>query len=108
MQTTPTRHLQFRLRVKMVSRITSVNLPLTITAAQDFTIGLSPTTLTAAPGSSNANFSVSISSVNGFAGSVSVSLTGLPSGTTSSPASPFNVASGASQTVTLSFPTTVQ
>src|ERR1051326_8637476 len=86
----------------------SVNLPLTITAAQDFTIGLSPTTLTAAPGSSNTNFSVSIPSVNGFAGSVSVSLTGLPSGTTTSPASPFNVASGASQTVTLSFPTTVQ
>jgi len=86
----------------------SVKLPLTITAARDFTVGLSPTTLTAAPGSSNANFSVSISSLNGFAGSVSVSLTGLPSGTTTSPVSPFNVAPGASQTVTLSFPTTVQ
>jgi hypothetical protein len=84
----------------------SAALALTV-PSQDFSIALSPTAITANAGSSTATFSTAISSVNGFTGSVSVTLSGLPGGTTSSPASPFSVAVGSSQTVTLSVPTTV-
>lgn len=86
----------------------TANLPLTVTNAQDFSIHLSATAITAGPGTSNCNFTVSIAGLNGFADSVSVSLTGLPAGTTTSPTTPFNVAAGGSQVVTLSIPSTTQ
>jgi hypothetical protein len=85
----------------------SASLALTVNPEQDFSIAPSPSTITVAAGTSSSNFSVSIAGQNGFADSVMVTLSGLPVGVTSSPASPFSVAAGSSQTVTLSFPPSV-
>src|SRR5439155_24167381 len=84
----------------------SAPLSLTITPPPDFTISISPATLTATAGSSNSSFAVSITGQNGFSGSVTVTLSGLPAGVTTSPSSPFTVAAGGSQTVILSIPAT--
>ena len=85
----------------------SAQLQLTVNAGQDFSLALSPTTVTTNAGSSNASFAVSVTGQNGFTGSVTFALAGLPGGTTTSPASPFNVPAGSSQTVVLSVPPTV-
>ena len=60
----------------------------------DFTIGLSTTTVTIAQGSSSAPVNVSVSGLNGFSGTVQVTLSGMPGGVTSNPASPFSVDTG--------------
>jgi IPT/TIG domain-containing protein len=57
----------------------------------DFTIGLSTTTVSIAQGSSSSPVSVTITGLNGFSGSVQVTLSGVPTGVTSNPASPFSV-----------------
>jgi len=85
----------------------STALTLTVNAAQDFSLALSPNAITTGAGTSNSSFNASITGLNGFIGSAAVMLTGLPAGTTTSPASPFNVAAGSSRTVTLSLPATV-
>ncbi|HET7892387.1 MAG TPA: hypothetical protein VFL34_12720 [Candidatus Sulfotelmatobacter sp.] len=85
----------------------STALTLTVNAAPDFAIALSPNAITAAAGTSNTTFTTSITGQNGFTGSTTVTLSGLPAGATTTPASPFILASGSSQTVTLSLPTTV-
>ena len=85
----------------------STALTLTVSAAQDFSIALAPNAITTGAGTSNSTFNASITGMNGFTSSAAVTLTGLPAGTTTSPASPFNVAAGSSQTVTLSLPATV-
>jgi uncharacterized cupredoxin-like copper-binding protein len=74
---------------------------------KDFGIALSPATVTAIAGGSQSTFAVSTTGQNGFANAVMVTLSGLPAGATASPASPFSVPAGASQTVTLSIPSTV-
>src|SRR5205807_1669035 len=81
-------------------------LSLTINPAPDFSISISPATLTATAGSSNSSFAVSITGQNGFSGSVTVTLSGLPAGVTTSPSSPFTVAAGSSQTVAVSVTST--
>ena len=75
--------------------------------AQDFTIAVSPTSLTQQAGAAPSTFTVSIAGQNGFTGPVSISLSGLPAASTTSPTSAFSVASGTSQTVTLSVPAAV-
>ena len=86
----------------------SGNLALTVhSLLQDFGITVSPATLTANVGSSNSTFAVTTTSQNGFSDSITVTLAGLPPGAITSPASPFSVAPGSSQTVDLSVPSTV-
>jgi hypothetical protein len=85
----------------------SGNLALTVHSLQDFGITLSPATITANVGSSNSTFAVTTTSQNGFSGSITVTLAGLPAGAMTSPASPFSVAAGSTQTVALSVPSTV-
>ena len=75
--------------------------------AQDFTIAISPTSVTQPAGGTASTFNVSVTGQNGFTGSVSISLSGLPAGATTSPASPFAVTQGASQPVTLSVPASI-
>jgi hypothetical protein len=75
--------------------------------AQDFDIGISPSSLTQQAGGAASTFTVSVNGQNGFTGSVSISLFGLPGGTTTSPSSPFAVAAGGNQAVTLSVPATI-
>ena len=84
----------------------SATLALTVSTVPDFSISVSPLAITATAGTSNSTFSVSITGVNGFSGSVSVSFGGLPAGASTSPPSPFGVAAGSSQSVSLSIPST--
>jgi hypothetical protein len=76
-------------------------------SAQDFAITVSPSSLTQQAGGAASTFTVSIAGQNGFTGSVSVSLDGLPATSTTSPASGFSVAAGSNQVVTLSVPASV-
>src|SRR5260370_34641717 len=60
----------------------------------DFTIDLSTAAVNIAQGSSSAPVSVSVTSLNGFSGTVQVTLAGVPTGVTSNPASPFSASVG--------------
>ena len=55
-----------------------------------FTIIISPATISIAPGTS-ATANISLTPQNGFSGTATVTLSGLPSGVTVTPASPFSV-----------------
>src|SRR5580700_4506249 len=68
--------------------------------APDFNLQTSAQSINVIAGSST-NVQVSITPLNSFSGTVSVSISGLPEGVTSLPASPFNVTPAAPQTVTL-------
>src|SRR4029450_6357547 len=56
---------------------------LNVTAAPDFSISASPGCQSVVPGG-NVPYTVSVSALNGFSGTVNLSVTGLPSGATSS------------------------
>jgi len=86
----------------------SVALVLSVgpTPGPDFSIAANPSTVAATPGGSSAPANISIAGSNGFAGNVSVNLTGLPAGATTSPAQPFSIAAGATQAVTINVPVT--
>ena len=68
----------------------------------DFTISVTPTSATVAPGNST-TLQVSVAPENGFSASVTVTVSGLPTGATLSPASPFAMTPG-SQQVTVTVP----
>jgi hypothetical protein len=72
--------------------------------APDFTISASPADITQQAGGTSTPVGITVTGINGFSGAVNVSFAGLPSGTTSSPAAPFTIATGASQNVTLNIP----
>jgi hypothetical protein len=67
--------------------------------AADFTLGLSSNSIAITQGATSPAVNVSVNSVNGFSGAVQVTLNALPSGVTSNPVSPFNVAAGANTPV---------
>ncbi len=73
-------------------------------ATPDFTLGVSPGTITATAGSNSTATVVSVSGLNGFSGNVIVSITGLPQGATTAPAQPFAVAASSSQMLTVFVP----
>lgn len=79
-------------------------LTLAVTSAADFALNVSPTQLAATTGAGTAPVIISIAGQNGFSDSVSVSLSGLPSGFTSQPASPFTMTPGHNQSLTISVP----
>jgi len=89
----------FSVTIKGISGslTSSTNVSLTVTGAPDFSLSASPQTLSITRGSSGST-SITISSTNGFGGSVTLSASGLRNGTTAS-FSP-NPATGAS-TLTL-------
>lgn len=60
----------------------------------DFTIALSTGTVSIQQGSSSAPVNASVTGLNGFSGSVQVTLSGVPAGVTSNPASPFSISAG--------------
>lgn len=82
----------------------STPLKLTVTAAKDFSLSVSSAQIAATIGDISQAATVSVTGVNGFSDNVSVSISGLPEGTTTQPASPFTVAAGSSQDVTVSAP----
>jgi len=69
--------------------------------APDFAISVAPASLSAIAGGTSNSATVSISPVNGFAGSVSVAISGLPAGATTEPSSPLSVTASAPQSFTI-------
>ena len=61
----------------------------------DFTIQFSQPMVSVLQGASSSAVDITIAPENGFAGSVAVTLSGLPSGVSTNPASPFTVTAGA-------------
>ncbi|WP_125485625.1 hypothetical protein [Edaphobacter aggregans] len=76
----------------------TVNLPITVTTAPDFTLSSGIYTSLGVYQSSKSTFSVTATDHNGFNQPIAISFTGLPSGVTFSPAS-FNLQPGTTQTV---------
>ena len=66
----------------------------------DFSVTLSSTSLSVPQGGTSSPVNVSVNAQNGFTSPVQISLTGLPNGVISNPASPFSTAPGANTTVT--------
>src|SRR5271169_5260971 len=60
----------------------------------DFTLNVSAGSVTIAQGNASAPVAFTVSGINGFTGSVSVALSGIPSGVVSNPPSPFAVTVG--------------
>ncbi len=78
----------------------SATIAVAVTAAPDFTLSVSPTSLTIVGGATGLKVSVLASSLNSFNGSVAVAITGLPAGVTASPAT-LKLTPGTAQSVTL-------
>ncbi|HEY1483246.1 MAG TPA: IPT/TIG domain-containing protein [Candidatus Acidoferrum sp.] len=68
-------------------------------AAADFSISILPASLSVAQGTTSAPVAISITSQNGFTGSVQVTLSGVPAGVTANPSVVFSVAAGQSANV---------
>ena len=65
----------------------------------DFSLNLSANSISVSEGGTNAAVNVSVNPSNGLTGNVQVTLSGLPAGVRSNPASPFDVAAGATTSV---------
>jgi hypothetical protein len=65
---------------------------------EDFSINISPSSVTVAQNSTS-SISVNVASENGFTGTVSITFSGLPAGVTTNPTSPFSVISGQSTSI---------
>src|SRR6266436_6638780 len=63
--------------------------------AADFSIGLSPISVSVLQGATSPAINITVNGLNGFTGSVQIALSTLPAGVTSNPTSPFTVAAGA-------------
>jgi hypothetical protein len=68
----------------------------------DFSIGFSQNSVNLEQGATSSPVSLSVDPLNGFTGSVQVTLTGLPAGVVSNPASPFSVAAGSNTPILFS------
>jgi hypothetical protein len=66
----------------------------------DFTLALSPASLTIVAGAAGSPVNVTAAAVNSFSGTVAVAITGLPAGVTANPAS-LSLAPGVAQSTTL-------
>jgi hypothetical protein len=73
-------------------------------AVPDFSLSLAPDRVMARVGTVSAPFSVSVTGHNGFAGIVTITLSGFPAGAASHPASPFTLEPGESRDVTIAVP----
>jgi hypothetical protein len=65
----------------------------------DFSIGFSQNSISVLQGATSQAVNLSVNPLNGFTGSVQVTLSGLPSGVVSSPASPFSIPAGSTTPV---------
>ncbi len=83
-----------------LSHTATVTLTVSVPAPPDFSLTLSPTSLTLNIGRSGAPVSVTANAVNSFTGTVAVAITGLPAGVTANPAT-LSLTPGTAQTTTL-------
>ncbi len=67
--------------------------------SQDFSLTLSTNAISVPQGGASSPVNILVNAQNGFAGAVQITLSDLPSGVLSTPASPFNVAVGANAAV---------
>jgi len=74
---------------------------------QSFTLAAAPGSVLVSQGSTSTPVQLSVQAVNGFQGTVSVSLQELPAGVTASPAVPFSINADSSQAVTFTVANTV-
>jgi hypothetical protein len=65
----------------------------------DFSLALSTNSVSVQQGATNNSLNVSVTPLNGFTGSVQISLSGLPAGVISNPAGPFTLTAGANTQV---------
>ncbi|HTT33634.1 MAG TPA: hypothetical protein VMH48_08530, partial [Methylomirabilota bacterium] len=65
----------------------------------DFSLGLSANSVSVSQGSTSQGLTISVNPLNGFSGSVQVTLTGLPAGVTTNPTSPISIAAGSNTAV---------
>jgi hypothetical protein len=79
--------------------VDSNHVTYTVLPSPDFTVAVTPATRTVTPGGST-TYTVTFASVNGFAGTITPSASGLPAGTTAS-FSPPTVTGGGSTTLTV-------
>jgi hypothetical protein len=63
--------------------------------APDFSLGFSVNSVSVAQDATSSSVNLTVNPLNGFTGSVQITLASLPAGVTSNPASPFSVAAGA-------------
>ena len=70
--------------------------------APDFTLSVSPVSASATIGAVSSTVTLSVVPENGFSGSVSITLQGLPAGVTASSGSSFSIQSGSSQDIVFS------
>src|SRR5271168_3667248 len=68
----------------------------------DFSISFSMNSVNLQQGATSPAVNLSVTSLNGFTGSVQVTLTGLPLGVISNPVSPFSIAAGSSAPILFS------
>jgi hypothetical protein len=79
----------------------STTISLTIGPAPDFTLAVSPTTLTLTAGATGSPLNVTATPTNAFASTVAIAITGLPTGVTANPAT-LSLTPGTPQNTTLS------
>jgi len=82
----------------MLSHSTTVTE--TISPTPDFTLALSPTSLSVTAGTTGSPISITANPINSFTGTVAVAITGLPTGVTATPAT-LTLTPGTAQTVAL-------
>lgn len=70
----------------------------------DFSIVVTPASVSTKVGGTSAPVTITLNAVNGFAGAVNMTVNGFPNGINSSPASPFTLTAGMPQLVTFSAP----
>ena len=78
----------------------SVAVAVTISAPPDFTLNVSPTSLTITAGVAGSQVSITAAAVSSFGGTVTVAITGLPTGVTANPAT-LSLTPGIAQSTTL-------
>jgi phospholipase C len=78
----------------------TMEMTLQVVTGPDFTLTLAPSSISVLPGMTSQPVTVSVGALNGFQGNVNVTVSGLPAGVTTTPASPFQVAAGTNQAVT--------
>ncbi len=75
---------------------------------QNFSVSVSPSTLSMTAGTISPPTMITVAGQNGFTGQVSIEISGLPLGATSSPATPFTVSASGSLRVVLFIPPAAQ
>src|SRR5262249_24090159 len=93
--------------VVIVSGVPSNGAPFTVIAPPpppDFSISVSPSSVSTQMGTTSAPVTVSVNALNGFSGSVSVTVSGLPNSAGCSPACPFTINANGSAQVSFAVP----